>query len=56
MTEDVDRVAKAMFDALIAGDDAYALAQGDDPGDVTLDGKFDLRELARVAIEAMKSH
>lgn len=55
MNQDIERVAKAMFDALIADDGHYSFVQGDDPGSVTLDGEFDLRDLARAAIEAMKT-
>lgn len=55
MNQDIERVAKAMFDALIAGGGSYSFAQGDDPGSITLDGEFDLRDLARVAIEVMKT-
>ncbi len=55
MSEPVERVARAMFDALIAGDDAYALAQGKGPENITLDGNFDLHDLARVAIAAMRA-
>lgn len=48
--ETVARVAKAMFDVLIAGDGPYTLAQGGGPENVTLDGSFDLRDLAMAAI------
>lgn len=50
----IERVARAMFAKLIADDDAYALARGDGPENITLDGSFDLRVLARAAIEAMR--
>lgn len=52
--EMIDRVAREMFAKLIADDDAYGLAQGDGPENITLDGDFDLRVLARVAIAAMR--
>jgi hypothetical protein len=51
--EMVDRAAKALHAHLIAADGPWSLAQGDYDA-VTLDGTFDLRDLARVVIEAME--
>lgn len=49
----IDRVAKAMFAHLVANDGPWSLAQGQ-PNSITLDGTFDLRDLARVAVLAMR--
>lgn len=46
------RMAKVMFDKLIAEDGAWALAQGHNPVAITLDGTFDLVDLARAVIDA----
>lgn len=54
MSEMVERVAKAMFDRLVADDGPWSLAQGESAHYITLDGQFDLSDLAEAAIAAMK--
>jgi hypothetical protein len=48
------RLTHALHAHLIVEDDAYALAQGKDPTNVTLDGQFNMAELARVALAELE--
>ena len=48
-----DRIARAMFDKLIEDDDAWVYAQGEDPSNITLDGQFNLYELADAVFVAI---
>lgn len=50
MDEIMGKLAQAMFEKLIADDGPYTFAQGDSPENITLDGTFDLRDLAYVAV------
>ena len=50
----VERVARAMMDNLVADDGPWSFARGEDAYTVTLDGMFDLRDLARAAIAALR--
>jgi hypothetical protein len=53
MSEMILRVAKAMFDKLRADDGPWTLAQGEGPTAITLDGSFDLTDVAIAAIDAL---
>lgn len=57
MSEMIDRVAGAIAAALIAADNkSYAfIGNTDDLANVLMDGHFDLLDLARAAIEAMRA-
>jgi hypothetical protein len=53
-TSMVEIVARAIFDKLMGDHGPYSFAEGENPDSVTLDGQFDMRDLARAAIAAMR--
>ncbi len=54
MSEFAKKIGKAMFDHLVREDGAWCFCGGEAPDGVTLDGMFDLVELATAALEAMR--
>jgi hypothetical protein len=54
MTSKIEEVARAMMESLTSGSCGWAYASGTDPKNMTLDGDFDLIDLASSAIQAMR--
>lgn len=54
MSEMIARIAESMRKKLVGNDDGWQYAEGEDPRRITLDGTFDLTELAMVAVQTMR--
>lgn len=50
----IERVAKAIYEKLNMRGNAYLSDYGDDLGDVVVDGRVDLLDIARAVIEEMR--